>query len=91
MHPLGRWSSLLGAVLAEPWWVVLPTQVKLLRPHGRKLPEAPLERLLALLVLLLHEDNGQVPRRASNLTSTPTFSFTFTLTRAPLALTRPRP
>ena len=38
---------------------VLSTQVKDLRRHGKKLDEAHLERLVALLVLLLKDDNGQ--------------------------------
>ena len=41
-------------------------EVKLLRHHGRKLPEPHLERLIVLLVLLL-QDNGQ----AAHLASTP--------------------
>ena len=54
--------------------MVVPTQVKLLRHHGRKLPEPHLERLIVLLVLLL-QDNGQ----AAHLAFTPTFTPTFIL------------
>ena len=38
---------------------MLSTQVKDLRRHGKKLDEPHLERLVALLVLLLKDDNGQ--------------------------------
>ena len=48
--------------------MVVPKQVKLLRHHGRKLPEPHLERLIVLLVLLL-QDNGQAARVAANVLS----------------------
>lgn len=38
---------------------MLSPQVKDLRRHGKKLDEPHLERLVALLVLLLKDDNGQ--------------------------------
>ena len=38
---------------------MLSTQVKHLRRHGKKLDEPHLERLVALLVLLLKDDDGQ--------------------------------
>ena len=72
---VGRGRPTLGAASGSLWsccltaarrrsapklcgWA-LSTQVKDLRRHGKKLDEAHLERLVALLVLLLKDDNGQ--------------------------------